>query len=392
MESKIRKIQTSKGVRYELRAWAGAGERRTEWRRRFKSMADARAFVDERIYEERKEREQLRRNGGDVMKLRTFRDEHDNWRATRYRELAPGWRCNVDAYWKEVEPTLARLTIVEITPAIMRDLECVFRAAGNSKATVQRKVSWIKGVLNYAVDMERIPFNPIAKFKSTKPDKPELEFWEKSEAQSFLQFTLGKYPKSSVDHWKYLAYLVALNTGVRGGELWALRPSNLKPSFNMIYVTHQLNLISGEFRGLKGKEARSVPLSDELAQSLMEWVKKNDVAPGGLLLAPPGSKGVDHNNFAKRVYDADVKAWGGRRIKFHAFRHTAATLMLDAGVDIRTVQAILGHKNIETTMRYVHAIGHNVRKAASTFVLTPTAVPSAEVIELNEERAARNED
>ncbi len=386
MNYKIKKTETSAGARYELRAWAGTGEARTEWRRRFKSKADAQDFIDRHLLEERQQRDELRRNGGDPMKIRTFTDEYENWLATRGCDLSPGWRNNTEMYWRETEARLANLTIAEMTPTVLRNLERSFRETGNSKATVQRKIAWIKGVLNYAVSMERVPYNPIAKFKSAKPDKPNLEFWEKGEAQSFLQFTERKYPRSSVDRWKYLVYLVALNTALRGGELWALRPNALRQSFDVIYVTQQLDILTKEFRGLKGKEARSVPLSREVASELAKWIDDQAIKPDQLLLAPPESSGVDHNNFAKRVFAADLKEWGGRQVKFHGLRHTAATLMLDAQIDIRTVQMILGHKSIETTLRYVHAIGQNVRKAASTYVLTPTSDTPAEVIAIPRKR------
>lgn len=387
MNYKIKKTETTKGQRYELRAWSGTGDERTEWRRRFESKSEAQSFIDRHLFEERKHREELRRNGGDPMAIRTFRDEYENWRATRGCDLSPGWRNNTEMYWSETEDRLAGLSVGEVTPALLRSLERAFREAGNSKATVQRKIAWIKGVLNYAVSMERIPFNPVAKFKSAKPDKPNLEFWEKTEALSFLQFADKKYPRASGDRWKYLVYLVALNTALRGGELWALKPSALRQSFDVIYITEQLDLLTREFRGLKGKEARSVPLSTEVATELAEWIRVHELKPDQLLLAPSESSGVDHNNFVKRVFEADLKGWGGRRIKFHGLRHTAATLMLDSQIDIRTVQMILGHKNIETTLRYVHAIGQNVRKAASTYVLTPSSDASAEIVSLSDRRS-----
>ncbi|RYZ84162.1 MAG: site-specific integrase [Proteobacteria bacterium] len=372
MNYKIKKTETKQGSRYELRAWSGVGEARSEWRRRFKSKSEAQDFIDRKLLEERSTREAHRQTGGDPMKLYSFKSEYENWAATRAIDLSSGWRSNTESYWRETEQRLAELTVLEITPSLLRTLERSFRESGNSKATVQRKVAWIKGVLNYAVSMERIPYNPIAKFKSAKPDKPSLEFWEKDEAQSFLAFADKRYPRSSEDRWKYLVYLVALNTALRAGEIWALRPNALRQSFDLIYVTEQLDLLTKKFRGLKGKEARSVPLSKEIAAELMSWIDARGLKPCELMLAPLESTGVDHNNFVHRVFAKDLKDWGGRQIKFHGLRHTAATLMLDSQVDIRTVQLILGHKNIETTLRYVHAIGQNVRKAAATYVLTPS--------------------
>jgi site-specific recombinase XerC len=137
----------------------------------------------------------------------------------------------------------------------------------------------------------------------------------------------------------------------------------------VIRLTEQLDLVSREFRTLKGKEARNVPLSPEVESALMKWIDANAIRPNDLFFSTQKSP-IDHNNFAKRTFVADVKEWNGKKIKFHGLRHSAATLMLDAGVDVRTVQEILGHKSIETTLRYVHAIGQNVSRAGKTFALT----------------------
>ncbi len=235
--------------------------------------------------------------------------------------------------------------------------------------------------------MERLPYSPIARFRPAKPLKPELEFWEKVEAISFLKFVLLKYPRGSTDHWKYLVYLVALNTAMRSGDIWALRPMDLRLSLGVIHVTRQLDLLERTFRPLKGKEARNVPLSSDLSDELGAWIREQRIGPTELIFSTEGCS-IDHNNFAKRTFKRDVAAWKGKAIKFHGLRHSAATLMLDAGVDIRTVQEILGHKNLDTTMRYVHSIGQNVRRAGNTFSLSaldsadrpPTPQPMASMV------------
>ena len=143
----------------------------------------------------------------------------------------------------------------------------------------------------------------------------------------------------------------------------------LRPQAGVIRVTEQLGLTDRTFRTLKGKEARNVPLSPDLSSALSGWTQSQGLTGNDLLFSNQQTP-VDHNNFAKRCFANDVKKWGGRRIKFHALRHTSATLMLDAGINIRTVQDILGHKNIETTLRYVHALGENVKRAAGLFSVT----------------------
>ncbi len=374
MKFKIEKIKLIKTVRYEVRAWDGSGDTRNFWRRRFDSKAEAQNFIDAEIFKERQIRSEVRKTGGDPLLVRTFKTEYESWHGDRYRDLAHGWKRNVDQYWRDFETCLGDLTVAQLNSTKLRELERKLRDAGNSRATVRRKLGWIQSVLNYSVEMERIPYSPIARFRSAKPLKPELEFWQKEETADFLEFALKKYPSSSSEHWKYLVYLTALNTALRSGELWALKPNCLRPQAGTIRVTEQLGLTDRTFRSLKGKEARNVPLSPDLATALSAWVAAKRLGPSELLLTG-SAEPIDHNNFAKRVFVTDMKSWAGKRIKFHGLRHTSATLMLDAGVNIRTVQDILGHKNIETTLRYVHALGDNVKRAAAIFSVLPNKMP-----------------
>jgi integrase len=78
----------------------------------------------------------------------------------------------------------------------------------------------------------------------------------------------------------------------------------------------------------------------------------------------------NHDAFADR-FDRDVKRWGGRRVRFHDLRHTAATLMLSKGIDVKTVSEILGHEDLATTMIYVHLLGDKIKQVSKSFFIQP---------------------
>ena len=73
-----------------------------------------------------------------------------------------------------------------------------------------------------------------------------------------------------------------------------------------------------------------------------------------------------------------MSLWGGRRIRFHDLRHTATTLMIGNGVDLKTVKEICGHKDIATTMGYTHLLGDNLKNVARSFSIKPSITQNEE--------------
>ena len=131
MKFSIIKVPTSTGEKYEVRGSDGIGAERSQWRRRFATKADAKAFVDQEVYKERDDRIKEKQNGGDLLSIRTLRDEYDNWKSTWYPDFAPGWKLNVDRYWRDFTPVIANLRIKELNPALLREIERGLRIKGN---------------------------------------------------------------------------------------------------------------------------------------------------------------------------------------------------------------------------------------------------------------------
>jgi integrase/recombinase XerD len=135
-------------------------------------------------------------------------------------------------------------------------------------------------------------------------------------------------------------------TGMRRTEVSLLKVSDIDSRRMMIRVE----------RG-KGGGGRDLPLSPALLETLREywrWKKPRTY----LFPSPPGNRGSDSPISDKTVWYACKEAARYARIKKHVtphtLRHSWATHLLEAGTDLRTIQVLLGHVDLETTARYLH--------------------------------------
>jgi integrase len=197
-------------------------------------------------------------------------------------------------------------------------------------------------------------------------------FWSESEASDFLKSAANRYPPGSQSRWIYVSYLIALNTALRAGEIWGLKPIDLSDNGRLLQVRRQFNRVTLEFSQPKGKRARVVPCNESLAHEIRELLKTNRIGPDQTIFQNEKGNPVCHDNFANRQFAKDLRSWSGRSIRFHDLRHTATTLMIANGIDLKTVKEICGHANIQTTMNYVHLVSGSIERVAESFAIRPT--------------------
>jgi integrase len=137
------------------------------------------------------------------------------------------------------------------------------------------------------------------------------------------------------------AVVLALNTGMRRGELLSLE-------------WQRVDLIHGRIRILKAKtksSERSIPLNGTSYALLSELAQNKK----SLLVFPSNRKVGERFLDLKKGFKKAVRLAGIAPIRFHDLRHTFATRLVQAGVDIITVQHLLGHAKISMTARYAHS-------------------------------------
>lgn len=151
----------------------------------------------------------------------------------------------------------------------------------------------------------------------------------------------------AVDHRMCrMALLTAYATGVRISELVALKLEHIDTARMLLHV--ELG---------KGQKPRLVPLSEVLLAQLRHyWRMDRPRVPGSTWLFPrkDAPKPIDTTTIEKACQAARVPAGITKQATPHTMRHSYATHMLEAGVDLRTLQALLGHACLSTTAIYTH--------------------------------------
>lgn len=364
----ISKLKIANGeTKWQVRVWEnGRGSRRIN--RRFDRRTDAEAFLlqfESKIEEERKSPFK-----GCSFEDRTFADEAANWLRDGELRFSPSHLVRVKGVLKEVLPRFGDLTMDKFTPEFLATYQQEEKARGLENASVNRKTEVFTTILNFAVKQRRIPFSPANGFRKLRKSTTEMEFWDQVEAAAFLTFANMTYPKDSTDRWVYVVYLLALNTAMRAGEIWGLKPSDLSRDGRSIQVRRQFNRVTLEMAPTKSKKSRLAPLNDELREELEHLIKIRSIEVDETIFMNVFRNPICHENFVKRQFLVDVKAWGGRSIRFHDLRHSATTMMIAGGIDLKTVKEICGHADIATTMTYVHLISGAVERVAQVFSVT----------------------
>lgn len=235
---------------------------------------------------------------------------------------------------------------------------------GKAASTVNRDVADLRSVLTKAVEWGFLPAHPLAKFKAAKVDKRSVVRFLSAEEELRLRAALKardekrRAARASANAWRdernyttlpdfdvYTDFvhpfvLLALNTGCRRGELLALKWSDVDLSRATLTV-HGANA--------KSLQTRHVPLNTEAVDLLNDWRAPKDRK--GLVFPDADGKQVER---PKSSWHALMKTAEIKEFRFHDLRHTFASKLAMAGVDLNVIRELLGHASLAMTIKYAH--------------------------------------
>lgn len=162
----------------------------------------------------------------------------------------------------------------------------------------------------------------------------------------------------------YRVVMSAIHTGLRKSELLSL-------SWNNVNFDHRLVTVEAAYA--KNSEARSVPMSSRLTETLLPIRMAAPNAPVFL-----NSEGKPYRDIST-AFNSAVKRAGIQDFKFHDLRHTFASRLVMRGVDLTTVKELMGHRHINMTLRYAHlSPGHKHSAIAVLDQSAPIFAPSVQ--------------
>lgn len=213
----------------------------------------------------------------------------------------------------------------------------VERASQVTPATVNRELATLKTMFSKAVLWGKLHDNAAKPVKFLNEPKGRLRFLEKEEIVKILT-NCNKNLRPLV--------ILALNTGMRRGELFGLKWHDVDFKNNIITLLDT-----------KNGEKREVYMNEQVKTALIR-VRKH-----------PDSSYVFCNQNGKPLHDirksffTAIRKSGIKDFRFHDLRHTFASQLVMSGIDINTVRELLGHKDIRMTLRYSHLSPSHKRRA-----------------------------
>jgi integrase len=223
---------------------------------------------------------------------------------------------------------------------------------GVKSATINRELATLKKAFNLALkEWEWVESNPVSKVSMEPEDNKRDRWLTQDEEERLLK---------ACPHWLREVVVFALNTGMRLSEI-------LELSWDAVDFFRKTVTV---FKS-KNKERRTIPLNGSAIELLKFKAKVRLIKTNLVFYGPRANKLVRKRNVSW-VFHTIARGTGISDFRFHDLRHTFATRLIQAGVDLYRVQRLLGHKSPSMTQRYAHHWPESLRHAVEVLDSTKT--------------------
>lgn len=229
---------------------------------------------------------------------------------------------------------------------------------GRKPATVNRLIATLSHMFTKAVEWDMVEeeiLKRIRKVKLLPENNRRLRYLSTEECQRLID--------SCDNHLKPIV-ITALNTGMRKDEILGLKWDNVDLKAGFILLTQDQT---------KNSERKEIPINQTLRETL------EGIASQFKYVFVNPLTGNRYDN-VKRSFNTALKKVGIRDFKFHDLRHTFASHLVMAGIDLTTVKELMGHKDFKMTLRYAHLAPSHKVKAVDMLDNIMTEQPSIQKV------------
>lgn len=264
-------------------------------------------------------------------------------------------QCTIDGYIRDVR-LFARwfkdangeaLSPDKLTPIDVRLYRSYLQKEGAEAATINRRLCALRAYGSMLVAAGLVVDNPAEVVKGVKKQKLAAKWLDKRQQAALIRQVERQALGARTEPARRQALrdragmLLLLNAGLRVGELCDLELDDLevKPRSGEVRV-----------RNGKGRKARRIPLNNTARTALKDWLEMRPEWDSKRLLTGKRGDDLTANGFQRRVRGLGEQA--GVEVTPHILRHTFAKNLVDAGISLEKVAALLGHENLNTTWIY----------------------------------------
>ena len=259
---------------------------------------------------------------------------------------------------KHFIPTFGRRPMGKILPTEIQRWITTALENGLSAASVRKYHTMLASVFERAQRDQVVTFNPCAHTELPKVIKKKTRTLTPVEYDTIL---------ASLPAQHRLMVETAINTGLRWGELIALKPRHLDLIKRTLTVEETLVEVSIKNSPTgqrmitkpypKDNEPRTMELPPDLVDQLADAISTRHLGPDDLLFATREGNPISRNTFRTRIWLPAIKASGiDFAVRVHDLRHAHASWLLAGGSDLKSVMDRMGHAQITTTQKYLHAL------------------------------------
>ena len=259
---------------------------------------------------------------------------------------------------KHFIPTFGRRPMGQILPTEIQRWITTALENGLSAASVRKYHTMLSSVFERALRDHVVTFNPCAHTELPKVIKKKARTLTPVEYDTIL---------ASLPAQHRLMVETAINTGLRWGELIALKPRHLDLIKRTLTVEETVVEVSIKNSPTGARmitkpypndnEARTMELPADLVDQLTDWIHERHLGPVDLLFATREGTPISRNTFRTRIWRPAIKASGiDFVVRVHDLRHAHASWLLAGGSDLKSVMDRMGHAQITTTQKYLHTL------------------------------------